>query len=146
MPTRARAAPFTFVCNSVARPAIALARSLVGLETKSTAPISSASSVISAPAWVSVEIITTGVGRKVMILRRKVTPSMCGISTSSVTTSGLSSLMRSRATCGSGAVPTTSISGSADNNVESSFRMTAESSTMSTRTGALMCYSASPNR
>ena len=64
---------------------------------KSTAPISSASSVTSAPACVSVEIMTTGIGRSVMILRRNVTPSMCGISTSSVMTSGLSALMRSRA-------------------------------------------------
>ena len=64
---------------------------------KSTAPISSASSVISAPACVSVEIMTTGIGRSAMILRRNDTPSMCGISTSSVITSGLSALMWSRA-------------------------------------------------
>ncbi len=53
-----------------------------------------------------------------MILRRKVMPSMFGISTSSVTTSGFSVLMRSRAIYGSPAVPTTSISGSDDSNVD----------------------------
>ena len=94
--------------------------------------------MISAPAWVSVEIMMTGIGRSVMILRRNVTPSMCGISTSSVMTSGLSALIRSRATWGSGAVPTTSISGSADSNVDSNCRITAESSTINTRTGVLI--------
>ena len=92
---------------------------VAGLAMKSTAPISSASSVISAPACVNVEIITTGIGRSVMILRRNDTPSMCGISTSSVTTSGLSALILSRATIGSGAVPTTLISGSASSSVVS---------------------------
>ena len=72
------------------------------MATKSTAPISSASSVTSVPACVRVETMTTGIGRSVMILRRNVTPSMRGISTSSVMTSGLSALMRSRATNGSG--------------------------------------------
>ncbi len=108
---------------------------LVGLAMKSTAPISSASSVISAPAWVNVEIITTGIGRSAMMRRRNDTPSMWGISTSSVTTSGLSALILSRAMSGSGAVPITLISGSASSSVDSNCRMTAESSTTRTFTG-----------
>jgi hypothetical protein len=69
-----------------------------GLRTKSTAPSSSACSVTSAPRSVSEDTITTGIGRSRMRLRKKVSPSMRGISTSSVSTSGFSSLMRSRAT------------------------------------------------
>ena len=57
----------------------------------------SASSVISAPASVSDDTITTGIGRRRIRLRRKVTPSMRGISTSSVSTSGFSVLIFSRA-------------------------------------------------
>ena len=55
---------------------------------------------------------TTGTGRCDMILRRKVMPSMRGISTSSVMTSGTSLAMRAAATNGSEAMPSTSISGS----------------------------------
>src|SRR4029077_4234953 len=74
-------------------------------------------------------------------LRRNVTPSMFGISTSSVMTSGLSSLMRSRELSGSLAVPTTSISGSDDSKLDSSCRISAESSTMRTRIGLPMILS-----
>ena len=58
----------------------------------STAPASSACSSVSDPASVSDEHITTGIGRCAISLRRKVMPSMRGISTSSVMTSGISSL------------------------------------------------------
>ncbi len=68
----------------------------VGLATKSTAPISSAWMVTSALACVSVETITTGSGCSAMILRRNDRPSIRGISTSSVMTSGLSDLIMSR--------------------------------------------------
>lgn len=83
----------------------------LGLATKSTAPSSSARSVASEPRSVSEEIMTTGVGRRRMSFSRKSRPSIFGISTSSVSTSGLVCLMRSRAMIGSGATPTTSISG-----------------------------------
>ncbi len=86
------------------------ATSTLGLETKSTAPSSSALSVVSAPRCVSDETMTTGMGRSRMRLARKVKPSMRGISTSSVSTSGFVSLIFSRATKGSEAVPTTSMS------------------------------------
>ena len=77
------------------------ATSTLGLETKSTAPSSSAFSVVSAPRSVSEDTMTTGMGRSRMRLARNVSPSMRGISTSSVSTSGLVSLIFSRATKGS---------------------------------------------
>ena len=60
----------------------------LGLATKSMAPSSSARSVTSAPRSVSIDTITTGVGRSRISLARKSMPSMRGISTSSVITSG----------------------------------------------------------
>src|SRR4029453_475950 len=69
-----------------------------------------------------------------MIFSRKEMPSMLGISTSSVTTSGLRSLIIWRATSGSGAAPTTSMSRSPCIMLDSSWRMSAESSTTSTGT------------
>jgi hypothetical protein len=53
--------------------------------------------VTSAPFSVSDEHITTGIGRNRIRLRRNCTPSIFGISTSSVTTSGFSALIFSRA-------------------------------------------------
>jgi hypothetical protein len=137
-PTRTPAAALTFFCSSAAKPSRPDARPpLVGLAMKSMAPITRASSVVSAPLWVSVDTMTTGIGRSAMIFFRNVSPSMCGISTSSVTTSGLSALICSRAICGSSAVPTTSISGSVDSSVANNWRITDESSTINTRTGPL---------
>src|SRR5580658_1345831 len=107
--------------------------STVGLATKSTAPKESASSATAAPCCVSEEHITTGMGRSRMRLRRKASPSMRGISTSSVSTSGLSNLIFSRATYGSGADPTTSMPGSEFRISVNSWRITAESSTTRTR-------------
>src|SRR5580693_9168865 len=60
-------------------------------------------------------------------------PSMRGISISSVITSGLSVRILSRATNGSGAVPTTSISASLESDADSIFLTMAESSTTRTR-------------
>ncbi len=60
----------------------------LGLATKSMAPSSSARSVTSVPRSVSIDTITTGVGRSRISLARKSMPSMSGISTSSVITSG----------------------------------------------------------
>ena len=104
-----------------------------GLATKSTAPNSSALSVTSAPCSVRVEIITTGMGRRRMRRPRKSMPSMRGISTSSVMTSGLSSRIISRATRGSLAVPMHSMSGWRLMISDSRLRTRAESSTTITR-------------
>ena len=77
----------------------------------------------------------TGMGCCAMILRRNVSPSMRGISISSVITSGTRSPMRSAAaTYGSHAVAITSIIGSVDRTWLSVCRTSAESSTMRTRT------------
>src|SRR5690606_17254390 len=74
------------------------------------APSSSARNVVSPPRSVSDDTITTGIGRSRMSFSRKSSPSIRGISTSSVRTSGLCCLISSRATSGSGATATTSIS------------------------------------
>ena len=95
--TRARAAIFTLATISCWYSASVCARSTLGLETKSIAPSSSARSVTSAPFSVSEDTITTGIGCRRMRLARNVTPSMRGISTSSVSTSGLRALILSRA-------------------------------------------------
>ena len=77
--------------------------------------------------------MTTGIGRCDMILRRKVMPSMRGISTSSVMTSGSSSWIFFAAMKGSDAAPITSISGSSSSTRVSAWRTLAESSMMRTR-------------
>src|SRR5690348_10088026 len=77
--------------------------------------------------------MTTGIGRCDMILRRKVMPSMRGISTSSVMTSGTSFWIRLAAAKGSVAVPTTSISLSPPRMSAMVCRTEAESSTTKTR-------------
>ncbi|MCY1353576.1 hypothetical protein D9M69_399210 [compost metagenome] len=104
----------------------------VGLQITSTAPAARAWSVISAPFSVSVEQITTGVGRVAMIRRRKVMPSMRGISTSSRITSGHIRSIFCRASSGSMAIPTTSISRCAASICCITSRITAESSTIIT--------------
>ena len=71
-------------------------RPIFGLRITSTAPASSACIRVSEPASVSEEHITTGIGCWAISLRRKVMPSMRGISTSSVMTSGTSFLDRAR--------------------------------------------------
>src|ERR1019366_2642937 len=114
------------------------ARSTLGLETKSTAPSSSARSVVWAPCSVSEDTMITGMGRRRIRLARKVRPSMRGISTSSVSTSGLSALMRSRAMNGSLATPTTSMSPHSLRMSVSIWRTSEESSTISTRTFLLI--------
>jgi hypothetical protein len=106
---------------------------IFGLATKSTAPSSSARSVTSAPRSVSVETITTGVGRRRISLPRKSMPSMRGISTSSVITSGFVLRIISRAMKGSAAAPTHSMSGCRLMISASRPRTSAESSTTTTR-------------
>lgn len=103
-----------------------------GLVTMPAAPAANACMVVSAPCSVSVEQITTGVGRSAMILRRKVTPSMRGISTSSTITSGQSCFIFSRANTGSGAVPVTVTPGAPFSTDVRTCRTTAESSTIMT--------------
>ncbi len=104
----------------------------LGLATKSTAPSSIASSVSLAPLVVRVETITTGSGWSRISLSRNCSPFMFGISMSSVTTSGESSLILARASIGSSAVPTTVMSPSRPRVRVSTSRMSAESSTTST--------------
>ncbi len=104
----------------------------LGLVTKSTAPSSSARMVMSEPRSVSVDTISTGIGRSRISFSRNSSPSIFGISTSSVSTSGLVCLMRSRATRGSGATPTTSISGWLLMISFITLRISAESSTIRT--------------
>ena len=100
--------------------------------TKSTAPSSSARNVVSQFRSVSDDTMTTGSGRFPISLPRNVSPSIRGISTSSVTTSGASCLILSQAAYGSAAAPTTSSPGSAPSRSVSSCRIRAESSTTST--------------
>src|SRR4051812_11659834 len=110
-----------------------VAMSSLGLVTKSTAPRSSARRVMSLPFSVSVETISTGIGRRRIRRSRKSRPSIFGISTSSVSTSGLAARISSRAAIGSGAAPTTVMSRCALMISVSSLRMRAESSTTTTR-------------
>src|SRR5699024_12612251 len=80
-----------------------------GLVTKSIAPNSKARKVMSEWRSVKDETITTGIGRKRIKRSKKSSPSMRGISTSKVNTSGAYCLISSLAIKGSGAVATTSI-------------------------------------
>src|SRR5258708_4222416 len=104
-----------------------------GLETKSIAPSSRALNVTSAPRSVSVETITTGVGRKRINRSRNSSPSILGISISSVSTSGFNARIISRATSGSGAAPIASRSGWRFTISVSRLRTSAESSMIRTR-------------
>ena len=91
-------------------------------------------------------MITTGMGWKCISFFRNVRPSMRGISISSVSTSGCSARILSRATYGSGAVPTTSRSGSPASASVRILRTMAESSTISTRILRPLGIPASPLR
>ena len=81
------------------------------LATKSTAPRLNALIVASAPALVRLLTITTGVGFTAMICSSAVKPSITGISTSSVTTSGECCLTFSTASAPFLPMSTTSKSG-----------------------------------
>ena len=67
--------------------------------------------VTAAPLTVNVDTMITGRGRCFMTRRRKSSPFIFGISTSSVMTSGSSVSTRRNASVGSGASPTTSMPG-----------------------------------
>lgn len=133
----ARAAPLIFSTISWPLSTRPRLRSSFGLVTKSTAPSSNACNVISDPRSVSDESMITGMGRRRMSLPRKSSPSIRGISTSRVSTSGLCCLINSRATSGSGAVATISISSSLLTISVTSLRINAESSTQRTRIARL---------
>ena len=102
---------------------------------QSTAPSSIARIVAVAPRAVRLETITTGNGLSRITFSRNSSPSIFGISTSRVMTSGLSALIASRASSGSEAWPITSMPGSSASEAEIRPRIVAESSTTSTLTG-----------
>ena len=129
---RARAAPRILSAIMSAYSRIPVWIDSLGLVTKSTAPSSSARIVISEPRSVSEDTIRTGIGRRRISFSRKSRPSIFGISTSRVSTSGLCFLISSRATSGSGAVATTSMSGWELTISLITLRISAESSTIST--------------
>ncbi len=92
-PSRAAAAPFTVSQICACASAIWSATPIRGFRMMSTAPASSAWSSVSDPSSTSDEHITTGTGCWLISRRRKVMPSIRGISTSSVMTSGTSAWM-----------------------------------------------------
>jgi hypothetical protein len=106
----------------------------LGLASTATAPADKASRATLLPSVDSVEQITVGIGVPAMIWRRKVKPSMPGISMSSNSTSGGFLRMASIASSGLGALPISSTSGLPDNMCASACRTTAESSTTNTFT------------
>jgi hypothetical protein len=130
---RALAAAFTASQMRIRDSIRASATPIFGLRMMSTAPASRAWSRVSDPASTSDEHITTGIGCWAISLRRKVMPSMRGISTSRVMTSGISSRMRLAATNGSEATPITSICGSDSSTAARVWRTVAESSMIRTR-------------
>ncbi len=139
--TRAFEAVRTFSVISSASCFRPSATPILGLATKSIAPSSSAFSVTSAPRSVSVDTITTGIGRRRISLDRKSMPSMRGISTSSVMTSGFRLRIISRAANGSLAEPTHSMSVWRLMISVSRLRTSAESSTTTTRVFAMDSFS-----
>ncbi len=103
-----------------------------GFATKSNAPRSSAFIVIFAFLFVYPLNITTGIGSFSIMRSTAVMPSIFGISTSIVMTSGCSESAFFTASSPSLATPTTSISSSLLSMSEISTRINAESSTTST--------------
>src|SRR6266404_2269529 len=127
----ARAAAFTFEISSFAISARFAVP--VGLHTKSNAPFSSACIVRAAPRVVSELSMTTGVRCRETISASAVSPSIRGMSTSRVTTSGFSCSTLASAKHPSIAVAITSVSGSLSRILEINLRISAESSTTRTR-------------
>jgi len=113
--------------------------SVPGLPTHSTAPASSARIAVSVPSIVRVETITMGVGTTCMISSTARMPSIFGISTSMVMTSGRSSRALRTASTPSHAVSMTTTPGSFSRRRWMARRMNAESSAMSTRTCLCGC-------
>ena len=114
------------------------AEASLGLVTKSNAPSPSAFMVTDAPSVLCELNTITGTGCRRMISFSVSMPFMPGISRSSVTTFGFSSSIFFRQNVPSIAVPTTSMDSSAASICGISFRISAESSTTSTRTAFFM--------
>ena len=133
------AAAFTFAINSLAISAMCAEASL-GLVTKSNAPSPSAFMVTLAPSVLCELNTITGTGWRRMISFKVSMPFMPGISRSSVTTLGLSSSIFFRQKVPSMAVPTTSIDSSTASICGISLRISAESSTTSTRTACFFAF------
>ena len=133
------AAAFTLAINSRAVSAMCAVASL-GLVTKSNAPSPSAFIVPDAPSMLCELNTITGTGCRRIISFRVSMPFMPGISRSSVTTLGFSSSIFFRAKLPSIAVPTTSMDSSAASICGIILRISAESSTTSTRTGFFFVF------
>ena len=118
----------------------AVLRFALGLATTSIAPRLRACNDVLEPSSVSVEHMTTGVGRSVMIFFKKVMPSMRGISTSRVMTSGQSFSIFAWVNIGSWAEPITSMPVTPSSISVSTFLTTAESSIINTRIAILTRY------
>ena len=106
-----------------------------GLGMKSTAPASSARSVVSAPSRVSALTMMIGGPRRATIARAASSPPIPGISTSIVTTSGRRRSTIAMPSSPDAAVPTTRISGSFSSIFWIARRMNAESSVTTTVIG-----------
>ena len=125
------AAARTFSIRTGASSSIASDTAPVGLATKSTAPSCMASNVSSAPSSVSDDSMMTRDGRSTMMRSRQARPSILGIWTSSVTTSGRNSCSFASASTPSRATATSK--SSCDLKMPpSNRRMRAESSTIRT--------------
>jgi hypothetical protein len=107
-------------------------RRSAGFSTASTAPSASARVVATVPAPVSVETITTGVGRVRMSSARPSRPLRRGISTSRVMTSGWSAVAFSTSSTPSRASPATVMPPSVSMS-DSTRRSSGESSQIRTR-------------
>ena len=132
-PTRAVLAAMTLATRSAETSRMLREMCPDGLATKSTAPAERARRVIWAPSWVRLLTMITGRGFCFMISSRVESPSLRGISTSRVTTSGESSAIFFRASSPSLAVPATSMRGSVPRISLRIFLIKDESSTTSTR-------------
>jgi hypothetical protein len=105
---------------------------LLGFDTKSTAPYSKDFTARSASILPIAVSITTGTGVFAIMQHKAVNPSILGISTSMVTTSGLSFFVFSTASLPSLAVPTTRMF-DAEFSISDTIRLISdESSTTST--------------
>src|SRR5574343_1362610 len=128
----ARAALRTACTMSLAASSRKLFSPTLGLVMMDTAPDAIASKVAWAPCSASDEQITVGVGCSAMIFFRKVMPSMRGISMSMTSTSGQWCFIFCSANIGSAATSMTSMPGSLARACETTWRTSAESSTIMT--------------
>ena len=128
---RTAAACRTFSIRSGAISSIRSDTAPDGLATKSMAPSRSASSVASAPSAVIEETMITGHGCSIMMRSRQARPSISGMWTSRVTTSGTAPAIEARASLPLRANET-SKSGWVAKTLPTSLRTSAESSTTRT--------------